>query len=120
MREAQNSLRASARIGNRIGRAPGPPWPDRLRCSFRRVRADRSWVRIYPVPFRRLDEIEQYKKYDWLECDLVRGRKDPRPETRHPADMKQLVPLGHMDTADNWRERRRLLLGQAKVHTRLQ
>jgi len=84
------------------------------------VRADGSWVRIYPVPFRRLDETEQYKKYDWLECDLVRGRKDPRPETHHPADMKQLVAVGHMDTADNWRERRRLLLGEAKVHTSLQ
>lgn len=84
------------------------------------VRADGSWVRMYPVPFRRLDEKEQYSKFDWLECDLVRGTKDPRPETRHPADMKQLVPVAHMDTADNWRERRRLLLGQAKVHTRLQ
>lgn len=84
------------------------------------VRADGSWVRIYPVPFRRLDEAEQYRKYDWLECELVRGQKDPRPETHHPADMKQLVPVGHMDTADNWRERRRLLLERAAVHTRLQ
>jgi hypothetical protein len=84
------------------------------------VREDGSWVRIYPVPFRRLEEPEQYRKFDWLECDLVRGHKDPRPESRHPTDMKQLVPVGHMDTADNWRERRRLLLGRAAVHTRLQ
>ncbi|MEW6302674.1 MAG: hypothetical protein AB1705_04335 [Verrucomicrobiota bacterium] len=84
------------------------------------VREDGSWVRLYPVPFRRLDETEQYKKYDWLECDLVRGRKDPRPETRHPADMKQLVPVGHMGTGDNWRERRQLLLGTCKVHTGMQ
>jgi len=84
------------------------------------VREDGSWVRIYPVPFRRLDEAEQYKKFDWIECELVRGRNDPRPETRHPADMTQLVPTGHFDTTDNWRERRRLLLDKAKVHTRLQ
>lgn len=25
------------------------------------VRADGSWVRIYPVPFRRLDQKEQYR-----------------------------------------------------------
>lgn len=31
------------------------------------VRDDGSWVRIYPVPFRRLDEAEQYRKFDWLE-----------------------------------------------------
>jgi hypothetical protein len=84
------------------------------------VREDGSWLRIYPVPFRRLDEEEQYRKFDWIECDLVKGRSDPRPETRHPADMKQLHPVSHMDTGNNWRERRRLLLQTAKVHTRLQ
>ena len=51
------------------------------------VREDGSWVRIYPVPFRRLEEAEQYRKFDWLECDLIKSRTDPRPETRHPADM---------------------------------
>lgn len=84
------------------------------------VREDGSWVRIYPVPFRRLGEKEQYRKFDWLECDLIKSRSDPRPETRHPADLKQLQPVGHLDTKDNWRKRRRLLLQTAKVHTRLQ
>lgn len=83
------------------------------------VREDGSWIRIYPVPFRRLDETEQYRKYDWLECDLVGTRSDPRPESTRPADPKQLRPVAHMDTADNWRERRRLLLRTAKVYTRL-
>jgi hypothetical protein len=84
------------------------------------VRPDGSWVRIYPVPFRRLEDEEQYRKFDWVECDLVRGRSDPRPETRHPADVKQLHPIAHMETADNWRERRRLLLESAIVYTSLQ
>jgi hypothetical protein len=83
------------------------------------LREDGSWVRIYPVPFRRLGEREKYRKFDWLECVLIESRSDPRPETRHPADMKQLQPVGHMDTAENWRERRRLLLGTAQVYTRL-
>lgn len=43
------------------------------------VREDGSWVRIYPVPFRRLEEAEQYRKFDWLECDLIKSRSDPRP-----------------------------------------
>lgn len=79
------------------------------------VREDGSWVRIYPVPFRRLDEVEQYRKYDWIECDLIPSRKDVRPETHHPADVKALVPSGHMDTGDQWRERRQLLLGKCQV-----
>lgn len=84
------------------------------------VRPDGSWLRIYPVPFRRLDEAEQYKKYDWLDCDLTRSRKDPRPETHHPVNVDQLVPVSHINTANNWRERRRLLLGKAKVYTSIQ
>src|SRR5262245_13755083 len=81
---------------------------------------DGSWIRIYPVPFRRLDETEQYKKFDWIECDLVKSKSDFRPETWHPADLKQLTPVGHLDTAGKWRGRRDLLLKKAKVYTRLQ
>ena len=84
------------------------------------VRADGSWVRIYPVPFRRLDEEQQYRKFDWLECELVKSSRDPRPETRHPADMTELKVVGHIGTENNWRERRELLLKKATVHTRLQ
>src|SRR5208282_4117240 len=73
------------------------------------IRKDGSWVRIYPVPFRRLDEAEQYRKFDWLECRLLRNRSDPRPETYRPADFNELHPVGHLDTADEWRERRQLL-----------
>ena len=84
------------------------------------VREDGSWVRIYPVPFRRLNEREQYSKFDWMECDFIKSRSDPRPETRHPADLNQLQPVGHLDTKGIWRDRRRLLLQTTKVYTRLQ
>lgn len=84
------------------------------------VREDGSWVRLYPVPFRRLGETEQYRKFDWLECDLIRNPSDPRPETFRPADVTQLFPVGHIDTSNNWQERRRLILQTATVYTRLQ
>ena len=84
------------------------------------VRENGSWVRLYPVPFRRLNETEQYSKFDWLECDLDKNPGDPRPESYRPTDAKQLIAVGHMDTKDNWRERRRLLLQTAKVFTSLQ
>lgn len=83
------------------------------------VRRDGTWVRIYPVPFRRLDEQEQYSKFDWIECRLIRNPSDPRPETFRPVDQGELRPVGHLDTADNWRERRQLLLKTARVYDRL-
>jgi len=84
------------------------------------LRQDGSWLRIYPVPFRRLDEAEQYSKFDWLECDLIKARSDIRPESRSPTDVNQLRPVSRLDTADSWRERRQLVLKTAKVYSSLQ
>ncbi|MBI3986835.1 MAG: hypothetical protein HY343_07950 [Lentisphaerae bacterium] len=84
------------------------------------VRADGFWVRIYPVPFRRLGEEGQYRKFDWIELDLMKARSDPRPESRRPVDPKAISVVGHMGTDDGWSERRRLLLKTAKVYDRLQ
>ena len=83
------------------------------------IKEDGTWVRIYPVPFRRLNESEQYRKYDWIECRLVHRKADPRPESFSPADQNELTPVGHIDTSDKWRERRRLLLQTAQVYDRL-
>jgi hypothetical protein len=83
------------------------------------VREDGTWVRIYPVPFRRLDELEQYKKYDWLDCQLIRNASDPRPETFRPVDENELKAIGHINTERNWSERRRILLKTARVYDRL-
>src|SRR6185369_2487535 len=70
------------------------------------VREDGSWVRMYPVPFRRLEDVEQYKKYDRVECRLMRNSSDPRPETFRPIEESELVPVGHISTERNWSERR--------------
>jgi hypothetical protein len=83
------------------------------------IREDGTWVRIYPVPFRRLDEAEQYSKFDWLECRLARNPSDPRPETFRPVDEGELQPVDHIGTASNWRERRRIVLKTARVYDRL-
>ena len=83
------------------------------------VRQDGTWVRIYPVPFRRLDEKQQYRKFDWLDCALARNQQDPRPETFRPIHEAELKPVGHIGTEDNWRDRRRLLLHTVRVYERL-
>lgn len=83
------------------------------------IREDGSWLRLYPVPFRRLEDGEQYKKFDWIECRLARTSGDPRPESYRPLEQSELVPVGHIGTDDQWRERRFLLLKRAHVFNRL-
>lgn len=79
------------------------------------IREDGTWVRLYPVPFRRLDQSEQYRKFDWIEPRLQRNVSDIRPETYRPFDHADLVKVGHIDTDHNWRERREIVLGRARV-----
>lgn len=83
------------------------------------LREDGSWVRLYPVPFRRLEEEQQYSKFDWIELDIVNNKKDVRPESHHPVDLNKITKVGHIGTTNNWQERRRLILQTAKNYDRL-
>ena len=83
------------------------------------VREDGTWVRIYPVPFRRLDQTERYKKYDWIECRLARRKADPRPESFIPMDLREFTPVDQVGTSNKWGERRRILLENACVYDKL-
>ncbi len=84
------------------------------------VREDGSWVRLYPVPFRLLDYKDRYQKFDWIETRLVRNIKDSRPETFHLADVNDIQQVGRIETTEEWRERRELLLKKGKVFDRLE
>lgn len=81
------------------------------------IREDGTWIRLYPVPFRRLDKGEQYRLYDWIECPLIKHSRDARPESYRPTGEIQCV--GHVGTSDNWRERRELLLGRPRTYRSL-
>jgi hypothetical protein len=42
-----------------------------------------NFVRLYPIPFRFLDEKEQYDRWDLIRVRVYRDTKDPRPESWH-------------------------------------
>jgi hypothetical protein len=41
----------------------------------------RAFLRLYPVPFRRLAREHQFDRYDVIEVELWRDTSDPRPES---------------------------------------
>lgn len=70
-----------------------------------------EWIRIYPIPFRKIDFNKRYKKYDWIELDLAKNTKDFRPESYRPLDPNQINQVGHIDTDRNtWDARRSFVL----------
>ncbi|MBK9045625.1 MAG: hypothetical protein IPL74_02600 [Bacteroidetes bacterium] len=85
---------------------------DELVCTAG-FKEDGTWIRIYPVPFRKKSYAEQYKKYDWIEVDLVKNTSDFRPESYRPVTMDtQINVVGHIDTKGNWRQRKEICLGK--------
>lgn len=72
---------------------------------------DGKWIRIYPVPYRKKDYAQQYKKYEWIELNLVKNKSDFRPESYRPYSLESEIKiLNRIDTSDNWHERKKIVL----------
>jgi hypothetical protein len=91
---------------------------DELVCTAG-VLENGSWIRIYPMPFRKLDFESQYKKYQWLEAPFEKNESDVRPESYQIADVNKIKLLHTIGTNDNWSERRRFLLNNQQIFTNL-
>jgi len=74
------------------------------------IREDGEWIRIYPMPFRRLKEYYKFEKYRWIELPLKKNTKDSRPESFKPVDLTSIKTLDSMGTADKWFERKQFIL----------
>lgn len=82
---------------------------DELVCTAG-FREDGSWIRIFPVPFRKLDYEKRFDKWQWIEIDLVKNTSDFRPESFRPTNIdKEIRMLDFIDTQGDWIKRKRLI-----------
>jgi len=82
------------------------------------VLEDGSWIRLYPMPFRLLNNDQQYPKYTWVEVRVERNTSDFRPESYRP-DILSLVVESKPQKID-WDERRRIIFRNKDIYTNLQ
>ncbi len=82
---------------------------DELVCTAG-ILDDGSWVRIYPLPFRKLNYQDRYKKFQWMELPLTKNESDPRPESYKVADISEVTLIGEpIGTQKGWAERKRII-----------
>lgn len=82
-------------------------------------REDGTWIRIYPIQFRKKSYDEQYKKYQWIEIDLVKNTSDFRKESYRPVSLEtEIEILESLSTENNWLQRKEIVL-KGKVYTNL-
>lgn len=68
-----------------------------------------EWIRLYPVPFRALDDAQQFRKYQPMRVRVAAHGGDRRRETRRP-DRDSIELLGDpIPPTDGWRMRRRFV-----------
>ena len=77
------------------------------------IKEDGSWIRIYPISFRKLDEFERYKKFNWIEVNVERNLSDTRPESHKLKSSINII--GEASTKSDWRERNKIILEKGKV-----
>lgn len=81
---------------------------------------DGSWIRIYPLQFRKKSFEERFKKYDWIEIDLVKNDRDFRPESFRPYSYDtEIKILDHIDTRGNWLLRKDIVF-KNRIYTDLE
>ena len=83
------------------------------------LREDGSWIRIYPIPFRLLDQDHQFPKWTWVDLPVVKRARDKRPESFSPADRDDIIVQEAISTEDNWRKRKRFLFKNGPPSTNL-
>ena len=81
-------------------------------------REDGSWIRIYPIPFRQIES--KYRKWQWIELDLVPHQSDARKESFRPVDVDDIILGDFIDTKlkGAWEERKRFAL--RKVYSNME
>jgi hypothetical protein len=76
-----------------------------------------DWIRLYPVPFRKLEIDQKYPKYSWINVDVEWNTKDYRKETYRP-DVST-IEVEPRSKKPDWDERRRIIFKNKKVYTNI-
>lgn len=72
------------------------------------ISQDGSMRRLYPVPFRMIEEGQQFKKWQWINVRVEKANKDHRPES-HKVYVDTIMCGEVIDTKKEWGSRREWL-----------
>lgn len=70
-----------------------------------------EWIRLYPLPFRKLDYDRRYAKYQWIELEIEKNTSDPRPESFRPVNYDNIFLGEKIGTEKGtWAQRKEIVL----------
>jgi hypothetical protein len=68
-----------------------------------------KWIRLYPIPFRLLDDDKQFPKYSIISVNCQKPLRDKRLES-YKADQDSIRIIRCIGTENEWSERKKIVL----------
>jgi len=68
-----------------------------------------QWVRLYPIPFRLLDDTQKFPKYSIIKVRCERPVRDKRIESFR-VDQSSIEIVDWLDTKNKWAKRKKIIL----------
>ena len=73
------------------------------------ITSDGQWIRLFPLPFRFLEDARRFKKYQWIEVAVSKS-SDPRPES-YTVDLDSIKVVGDpLPPSHGWQARKQVVL----------
>jgi hypothetical protein len=67
-----------------------------------------EWLRLFPVPYRRLHPSQKFSKYQWIEVGVVKAT-DPRPESHKIIQETITIKSPVLPTTNGWQVRKQII-----------
>src|SRR5256885_907345 len=75
---------------------------------------DGKWIRLFPVPYRLLDEDKRFTKYQWIDVDVTKA-SDPRPESYNLNIESIRITSDLLPPDTQWQARKKIVM-PVKAH----
>ena len=69
-----------------------------------------QWLRLFPVPWRFLDEDQRFRKYQWVDVSVIKAAKDPRPESYRLKQDGIKILSGPLSKKNAWQAEKDIVL----------
>lgn len=70
--------------------------------------ANNKWIRLYPIPFRDLEDEKKFKKYSIFEANVKKAVDDKRPES-FKIDVSSIKVIDRVGTKNEWAARKKII-----------
>ena len=89
---------------------PTPAWKGGEVVCAAGITDEGEWIRLFPIPYRLLNDPQRFKKYQWIEARVTRAREDTRLES-YRVDIDSIRVVSVVLKRDNhWQARKEIVL----------